>query len=142
MGNHGPHHLFLGQTQLHCWGIGCDDDIVDLLSRRFNLSCTPPPSSSSTSPSWDVIRLEQYCRAFLCHVPQEHGQEAPEYLILWFVQNRFLHFVLRSCLEIGDCKVRQRDGSELQSCSRRMLLERLLGKQFWPESNYGHKKII
>jgi len=28
--------------------------------------------------------------------------------------------------EIGDCKVRQRDGSELQSCSRRMLLERLL----------------
>jgi len=45
--------------------------------------------------------------------------------------------------EIGDCKVRQRDGSELQSCSRRMLLERLLGeKQFWPESNYGHEKII
>ncbi|XP_039791557.1 uncharacterized protein LOC120657326 [Panicum virgatum] len=55
MGNHGPHHLFLGQTQLHCWGIGCDDDIVDLLSRRFNLSCTPPPSSSSTSPSCATI---------------------------------------------------------------------------------------
>ncbi|KAG2654350.1 hypothetical protein PVAP13_1NG486000 [Panicum virgatum] len=119
------------------------------------LHLRPPPAQAAPpsmalsyhAPSiqqliWDVIRLEQYCRAFLCHVPQEHGQEAPEYLILWFVQNRFLHFVLRSCLEIGDCKVRQRDGSELQSCSRRMLLERLLGKQFWPESNYGHKKII